>query len=368
MPNHVINRLEFECSEERLKELLSAICYDNNAETETVGIGTIDFNKIIPMPESLEIECGSRTDRGIDLYLTSINPFVTYFGNEKMDDNTFLTLNERMNAQRFFIRHNAYLALEEIEKHTKYDSKEELIALGKKAIENLMNYGATTWYDWRIRGDTWNTKWNSYSPFYDGGKEITFQTAWSAPHPIIEKLSSMYPDVTIKHSYANEDLWQSCGSQTYLGGEMIDYDYPETDTEQLETAASIWGNSLEDYGLVMSASKTAYVNIENETYELVSVCGKPGLFSNERITEDDIPLGLFLYHLRSDGNGEIRSIEGRVTVNHGGCIVTSEPLELGLGKHLLLDKEHSLDFLGEDLTFGQFMSGDFESREAMDIG
>ena len=52
MPNHVINRLEFECSEERLKELLSAICYDNNAETETVGIGTIDFNKIIPMPES----------------------------------------------------------------------------------------------------------------------------------------------------------------------------------------------------------------------------------------------------------------------------------------------------------------------------
>lgn len=31
MPNHVINRLEFECSEERLKELLSAICYDNNA-------------------------------------------------------------------------------------------------------------------------------------------------------------------------------------------------------------------------------------------------------------------------------------------------------------------------------------------------
>ena len=367
MPNHVINRLEFECSEERLKELLSAICYDNNAETETVGIGTIDFNKIIPMPESLDIECGSRTDRGIDLYLTSINPFVAYFGDKKMENDRFLALNERLNAQRFFIRHNAYLTLEEIEKHTKFDSREELVKLGKIAIDNLMKYGATTWYDWRVRGDTWNTKWNSYSPFYDGGKEITFQTAWSAPHPIIEKLSSMYPDVLIKHRFANEDLWQSCGSQTYLGGEMIDYNYPETDTDQLETAASIWDNSLEDYDLVMSASKTAYVNVENETYELVSVCGQPGLFSNGRLTEDDIPIGLFLYHLRSDGNGEIRSIEGRVTVNHGGCIVTSEPLELGSGKHLLLDKEHSLDFLGEDLTFGQFMSGDFESREAMDI-
>ena len=131
MPNHVINRLEFECSEERLKELLSAICYDNNAETETVGIGTIDFNKIIPMPESLDIECGSRTDRGIDLYLTSINPFVAYFGDKKMENDRFLALNERLNAQRFFIRHNAYLTLEEIEKHTKYDSREELIKLGK---------------------------------------------------------------------------------------------------------------------------------------------------------------------------------------------------------------------------------------------
>lgn len=149
---------------------------------------------------------------------------------------------------------------------------------------------------------------------------------------------------------------------------MTDYDYPETDTEQLETAASIWGNSLEDYDLVMSASKTAYVNVENETYELVSVCGQPGLFSNGRLTEDDIPLGLFLYHLRSDGNGVPCSVESRVTVNHGGCIVTSEPLELGTVGHILFDNEHSLDFLDENLTFGQFMTGDFESREVMDLG
>ena len=30
MPNHVINRIEFDCSKERLKEILSAICYDDN--------------------------------------------------------------------------------------------------------------------------------------------------------------------------------------------------------------------------------------------------------------------------------------------------------------------------------------------------
>ena len=65
MPNHVINRLSFDCSEERLKQILSEICYDDSAEVETTGIGTIDFNKITPMPPSLDIEDGSNTNHGI---------------------------------------------------------------------------------------------------------------------------------------------------------------------------------------------------------------------------------------------------------------------------------------------------------------
>ena len=34
MPNHVINRLTFDCSEERLKQILSEICYDNNSDED----------------------------------------------------------------------------------------------------------------------------------------------------------------------------------------------------------------------------------------------------------------------------------------------------------------------------------------------
>ena len=369
MPNHVINRLEFDCPEERLKEILLAICYDDSSEAEKTGNGTIDFNKITPMPPSLDIESGSSTDRGINLYLTSVNPSVRYYGKEKMDPVAFTALTQRLNGSRSFLRHNAALTPDEIQKATLYHSEDELLQLGKTAVENLMQYGATTWYDWRTRGDTWNTKWNSYNAYdYDGGNEICFQTAWSAPHPIIEKLSSMYPEVTIKHRWANEDLWQGCGSQTYRGGEMIDHDYPETDMEHLETAASIWDSSLEDYGLVKNASRNSYVNIENETYELVSVCGQPGLFSNGKLTEDDIPRGLFVYHLRSGSNGEqLCAIENRVSVNHGGSIVTSEPLDLGENGFLPFDDEHTLNFMGEDITFGQFMEGDFETKEAVDI-
>ncbi len=369
MPNHVINRLEFDCPEERRKEILSAICYDDSSESERTGIGTIDFNKIIPMPPSLDIESGSGTVKGINLYLTSVNPSVRYYGKDKMDPVAFTSLTERLSGSRSFLRHNPTLTPDEIREATLHRSEDELLQLGKTAVENLIQYGATTWYDWRTRGDTWNTKWNSYNAYdYDGGKEICFQTAWSAPHPIIEKLSQMYPEVTITHRWANEDLWQGCGSQTYLGGEMIDHDYPETDKEQLETAASIWDSSLEDYGLVENASRNSYVNIENETYELVSVCGQPGLFSNGKLTEDDIPRGLFVYHLRSGSNGEqLCVIENKVGVNHGGSIVTSEPLDLGKTGFLLLDDEHTLNFVGEDITFGQFMEGNFETREAVDI-
>ncbi len=369
MPNHVINRIEIECSPERLKEILSAICYDDSSETDSTGIGTIDFNKITPMPQSLDIESGSSTDLGINLYLTSVNPSVRYYGKDKMDPMAFTSLAERLSGSRSFLRHNAALTPDEIKKATLYHSEDELLQLGKTALENLMQYGATTWYDWRTRGDTWNTKWNSYNSYdYNGGNEICFQTAWSAPHPIVEKLSSMYPEVTIKHRWANEDLWQGCGSHTYLGGEMIDYDYPETDREQIKTSASIWDSSLEAYGLVENASGNSYVNIENETYELVSICGQPGLFSNGKLTEDDIPRGLFAYHLRSGSNGEqFCAIENRVSVNHGGSIVTSEPLDLGKSGFLLFDDEHTLNFMGEDITFGQFMEGDFETKEAVNI-
>lgn len=47
MPNHVVNRINLEGDKEKIAEMLNAI------KSEDYGIGSIDFNKIIPMPESL---------------------------------------------------------------------------------------------------------------------------------------------------------------------------------------------------------------------------------------------------------------------------------------------------------------------------
>ena len=78
MPNNVRNIITFDCNEDRLKEILEQI------QNDEFGIGSIDFNKLIPMPESLNITSGSMEVNTISLYLSSINPAVSYFGTEKL--------------------------------------------------------------------------------------------------------------------------------------------------------------------------------------------------------------------------------------------------------------------------------------------
>ena len=56
MPNHVENHIEFNGDKQQIDAMLNKIGSDK------YGTGTIDFKKIISMPETLNIEAGSRTD------------------------------------------------------------------------------------------------------------------------------------------------------------------------------------------------------------------------------------------------------------------------------------------------------------------
>ena len=62
MPNHVTNIIELSGDKGRFHEMLTAI------QNDEYGRGSVDFNKIIPMPESLNIEASSSTDRGLKAY------------------------------------------------------------------------------------------------------------------------------------------------------------------------------------------------------------------------------------------------------------------------------------------------------------
>ena len=50
MPNHVENIISLSGSEQEIQQMLKRI------KSDMFGVGTVDFEKIIPMPESLNIE------------------------------------------------------------------------------------------------------------------------------------------------------------------------------------------------------------------------------------------------------------------------------------------------------------------------
>ena len=78
MPNHITNRITIHAEGKQLEEILDAI------KNDEIGRGSIDFNKLIPMPQSLDIMSGSETDRAISIYLTAINPEKPNMGYSKV--------------------------------------------------------------------------------------------------------------------------------------------------------------------------------------------------------------------------------------------------------------------------------------------
>ena len=75
MPNHIMNRLRLEGDQNRIDELLKSVKGKDSV---------LDFNRIIPMPESLNIEAGSRTDNGLKAYKDFVYVY-TFAGTEKKD-------------------------------------------------------------------------------------------------------------------------------------------------------------------------------------------------------------------------------------------------------------------------------------------
>ena len=337
MPNHITNSITLSGNKEKIAEMME------NIKNDEVGVGSIDFNKIIPMPESLNIQSGSATERGYKAYKDFMEVY-TLFGTTNMDN----ILHVPLSSEEVFLRQRSDIERAEFE-------------LGKTAFQNMVKYGATTWYDWCIQN--WGTKWNSYGydpeVDYNDGDSLWFQTAWSAPHPILEKLSEMYPSITFAHQWADEDLGANCGSRTYLGGEMIDEFIPEG-VRAMQFALELWDYDPVDLGLALNKTGTGYVSMTEDKYELIELFGKPALFTNDRLTDADIPEGLYCYHLRESDDGDcFCSIEPKVVVNHGGSIITNEPIDFGKAGYIGFTDDTSPNFIGNDLTLEEYMLGNF---------
>ncbi len=224
MPNYVTNRIELQGSQDQIDDLLERI------KNDVLGKWTIDFLKLVPRPPELDIEAGSSTYRGMKEYENFLNDYI------EENDIKELKIEEIPKAEE-----DKYL-----EKHKDIDHEDW--DLGRKAMINTEKYGAPTWYEWNIRN--WGTKWNAcgYDDEYDYSKdeEIVFDTAWSPPHQILEKMASLYPGIQFTHRWADEDVGQNCGACEYRDGKRVKAYIPVDEKEGVTFACSVLGLDPEE--------------------------------------------------------------------------------------------------------------------------
>ena len=123
MPNFVRTRLSFEGKEERIKELFNLVRTETENEDNT---SLFDFNKIIPMPSSLDIQSGSVGEQAVQYLLYKSGSRTFDFKDRRV---------ERM----------------EMLKEKSPEEFDEAIKIGQQYLRNVADYGYATWYEWRIK-------------------------------------------------------------------------------------------------------------------------------------------------------------------------------------------------------------------------
>ena len=125
---------------------------------------------------------------------------------------------------------------DDIAKSLGIDSLEKL---GDTYINNIKQYGHASWYEWCI--EKWGTKW-AVSRFSCDKTTMIFETAWSTPEPIFEKLSEEFPDDYIELKYADECYSNYNNGQLTFKDGLIDANM-ELDED---FAVEVWDEEIEE--------------------------------------------------------------------------------------------------------------------------
>lgn len=213
MPNWVKNRM-FINGDDALVEIVLNTILNENEE--------VDFNKIIPMPSSLDVESSSKATLGYKI--------ITHTGD----------------------KHDVF----KFAKMTK-EEQDKCIELGNIYKENLEKYGHTDWYGWRL--DNWGTKWNACDTFNDG-TYVEFSTAWSAPLEIYNALAKMFPNIEISFDWADEDAGYNVGSGNLDDGKLYYSELEGGSKEAFELYMEIW--QTEDF-YIWDDEKQEYIFNDN---------------------------------------------------------------------------------------------------------
>lgn len=205
--------------------------------------GVLEFNKVIPMPKTLELTDGSITNIAIYYaYICKDGENKKKIENILKDATTFSYKNYWEEIQRYKeLGHfnNIYKEANEYEpdEEARQLNLNTLEELGDMYIHNIKEYGVTTWYNWCV--DNWGTKWEP-DDFACNKTTMIFCTAWATPEPIFEKLSEEFPNEYIEVKYADECYSNyNNGMMSYKNG-IENY---ETELDE-DFAAEVWDEEI----------------------------------------------------------------------------------------------------------------------------
>ena len=138
------------------------------------------------------------------------------------------------------------------------------------------------------------------------------------------------------------------------------------------------GASITDYGILSARGGPLFepVPVEapeakelktqamtDEKLEVVEVLGQTALFTNGRVTQKELPDGLYKYDLREGESIAFATVEPSVAVNHAGTIITKEPIIFGEEGYIEFDDDSSPNFLGDHMSVEEFQNTDFSQDE-----
>ncbi len=197
MANYVKNLIRFSrnISQKKIDEVFQTVIgADKNGKL------LFDFNVLIPMPESLNIESGPRTKQAMELYRA-------------------VQLSQK--------------CLDEADR--------EMYALGETACNNVKLYGFANWHDWRLAN--WETERNSFNVEIDKKKRrVSFCTSWSFPEAIAIALTKRFPGVDFIWDYADEDASHGAGELVYKEKKISAVDFDGGSNEAYQIYNNCWNN------------------------------------------------------------------------------------------------------------------------------
>ena len=221
MPNHITNRLVIEGATEEVAKVFDFLKADKPDEAGKVVL--VDFNKIVPMPESLEVKSSSEGDDGMKYLVGMSGNSLEVHRYKKSDHYKEMTEMHELNPDRF----------------------ERRLELGRQYLRNTADYGCTTWYEWRYRN--WGTKWNAYDIEKPSDNSIMFNTAWRGVPGLICKLGAMFPAVTIKYDYADENLSYNTGSYIIHDDDVQDNSPEDASPEAWKLVFDLGVEDIDDF-------------------------------------------------------------------------------------------------------------------------